>query len=501
MEEIIKKRYELPMGIEDVRNNIRANIQTAARSFVAVGFYLKRAREDRLYEEAGFSSVWDFAREEFGISRSTATRYMAVNDRFSADGNSPNLAAEYQAYNQSQLIEMVTMTGEQLEQVTPDMTVRELREMKQEEETDPEETQIVGQMEITDFPECMPEPAESTSLPEIVVPAIEIPLSDLTAMTAEEPENNPEVCATSHTEEELKPKIKNTMEPEIREQYCDAFARKLITEFRNWFLKDFDGRVTDVRSSEVELKKRFTGTWYFLDPVTGGNAHINLFSDYIQIWSRDGQCLGNTEWFYLCGAIQAMWNITAMEDAAKMQQNEKEPTDTELLHEMLEKEKSFLEDMIKVDKLEPLPSKLLRKKKILVAALAGMLCDLEEPEVPEEPEQPELPLMKNNEQRKEWLRNYQSWGLWYTDEHIGCRYYKYDFNNGARLIAEEYSDYNKLAKEECVSSYMHLVGGPEPPKHPVYRCGKWTRHETYNRFPNSETELVEFLKEIQKGKA
>lgn len=103
MEEIIKKRYELPMGIEDVRNNIRANIQTAARSFVAVGFYLKRAREDRLYEEAGFSSVWDFAREEFGISRSTATRYMAVNDRFSADGNSPNLAAEYQAYNQSQL--------------------------------------------------------------------------------------------------------------------------------------------------------------------------------------------------------------------------------------------------------------------------------------------------------------------------------------------------------------------------------------------------------------
>ena len=499
MEEIIKKWYELPMGIEDVRNNIRANIQTAARSFVAVGFYLKRAREDRLYEEAGFSSVWDFAREEFGISRSTATRYMAVNDRFSADGNSPNLAAEYQAYNQSQLIEMVTMTGEQLEQVTPDMTVRELREMKQEDTVEPEETQIVGQMEISDFPEYMPEPAESDNLPEIVVPAIEIPLSDLAAVTAEEPEDSPEVCATSHTETE--PKIKNPIEPEIRRQYCEAFARKLITEFKDWFLKDFHGRVTDVCNSEVELKKRFTGTWYFPDPVTGGNAHINLFPDYIQIWSRDDQCLGNAEWFYLCAAIQRMWNVIAMENAAKAQQNEKEPTDTELLHEMLEKEKSFLEDMIKVDKLEPLPSKLLRKKKILVAALAGMLCDLEEPEVPEEPEQPELPLMKNNEQRKEWLRNYQSWGLWYTDEHIGCRYYKYDFNNGARLIAEEYSDYNKLAKEECVSSYMHLVGGPEPPKHPVYRCGKWTRHETYNRFPNSETELVEFLKEIQKGKA
>lgn len=528
MEETIKKWYELPMGLEDVRSSIRANIRTAARSFVAIGFYLKRAREDRLYEEAGFSSVWDFAREEFGISRSTATRYMAVNDRFSADGNSPNLATEYQAYNQSQLIEMVTMTGEQLEQVTPDMTVRELREMKQEDTVEPEETQIVGQMEISDFPEYMPEPAESDNLPEIVVPAIEIPLSDLTAMTVEEPENNPEVCATSHTEEELKPKIKNTMEPEIREQYCDAFARKLITEFRNWFLKDFDGRVTDVCSSEVELKKRFTGTWYFLDPVTGGNAHINLFSDYIQIWSRDGQCLGNTEWFYLCAAIQAMWNITAMEDAAKMQQNEpercensseeetpmtpeepEETSDTELevsqpaeydrqtLVRMIGDTEEFLEQMR--DYWMQNQPHTYTKYAMQLQAYKNLLADMDKADQEPEAEQPELPVMRNNDQRKEWLRNYQSWGLWYADEHIGCRYYKYDFDNGARLIAEEYSAYNEVVKNDLVFSYLHLVGGPEPPKHPMYGYGKWERHETYNRHPDSETELVEFLKEIQKG--
>lgn len=125
---------------------------------------------------------------------------------------------------------------------------------------------------------------------------------------------------------------------------------------------------------------------------------------------------------------------------------------------MLEKEKEFLDEMIKVDKVEPLPPKLLRKKKILVAALAGMLCNLEEPE-PEEAKQPALPVMKNNDQRKAWLRDYQSWGLWYTDEHIGARYYKYDFENGARLIAEEYSNYNKFTGEDYTSSYLHLVGG------------------------------------------
>ena len=54
----------------------------------------------------------------------------------------------------------------------------------------------------------------------------------------------------------------------------------------------------------------------------------------------------------------------------------------------------------------------------------------------EKPEtvQPGLPLMKNNDQRKEWLRNYRAWGLWYEDEHIGAKYYKYDFENGAWLI-------------------------------------------------------------------
>lgn len=525
MEETIKKWYELPMGLEDVRSSIRANIRTAARSFVAIGFYLKRAREDRLYEEAGFSSVWDFAREEFGISRSTATRYMAVNDRFSADGNSPNLATEYQAYNQSQLIEMVTMTGEQLEQVTPDMTVRELREMKQEDTVEPEETQIAGQMEISDFPEYMPEPAESDNLPEIVVPAIEIPLSDLAAVAAEEPEDSLEICATSHTETE--PKIKNPIEPEIRRQYCEAFARKLLTEFKDWFLKDFHGRVTDVCNSEVELKKRFTGTWYFPDPVAGGNAHINLFPDYIQIWSRDGQCLGNTEWFYLCAAIQATWNVIAMENAAKAQQNEQEccensseedkpvipkeseeTPDTES-EEPIEYDRKALLWMIgkATELLEQMREYWIQnqphtytKHAMQLQAYKNLLADMDKADQEPEAEQPELPIMRNNDQRKEWLRNYQSWGLWYADEHIGARYYKYDFDNGARLIVEEY-DMCSSYSGSYTSSYLHLVNGPEPPKHPGYGCGKWTRHETYNRFPNSETELVEFLKEIQKGKA
>ena len=277
-----------------------------------------------------------------------------------------------------------------------------------------------------------------------------------------------------------------------------------------------------VTESEKQLKERFKGTWYFSDPVQDGTAHINLFSDYIQIWDGIGKCLGNTEWFYLCASIQSMWNVMALENAAKVQQNEEtccengseeepeeattsqreeiaEPTDVNLLRGMLEREKGYLEEMIEVDKVEPLPSEMIRKKKILVAALAGMLCDLEQPE-PEEPEQPALPIMKNNDQRKAWLRDYHSWGLWYTDDHIGARYYKYDFENGARLIAEEYIQHNEFTGLDYEASYLHLVGGPQPEPHPSGAYGRWQRHETYSRYPDSETELVEFLKALQRGK-
>lgn len=160
------------------------------------------------------------------------------------------------------------------------------------------------------------------------------------------------------------------------------------------------------------------------------------------------------------------------------------------------KQMSDLRQQLKPDKAErEIPDAVITRQQMTVAGLR-LLQDLIENS--KQPEQPPLPEMKNNDQRKEWLRNYKSWGLWYTDHHTGVRYYKYDFSNGARLIAQEYDPEPQKSSwwvptESC---YMHLVGGPEPASKD--KVPKWTYHEKYNRFPNSETELVEFLKEVQK---
>lgn len=96
--------------------------------------------------------------------------------------------------------------------------------------------------------------------------------------------------------------------------------------------------------------------------------------------------------------------------------------------------------------------------------------------------------LENDDQRKEWLRNYKEWGVWYTDDNIGCTYYKHDFTNGARLIAETYLIPAAKWQPEHEECYLHLVGGPKPPNN------EWEWHQVYTKYPDTEAELIEFLK-------
>ena len=175
------------------------------------------------------------------------------------------------------------------------------------------------------------------------------------------------------------------------------------------------------------------------------------------------------------------------------------PTDVEIIGYLYDEERR-LKEFLETEKEDPgLPHMAILKQQLIVGGLRIIKNLVEDcKEEPEESEQPPLPIMKNNDQRKEWLRNYKSWGLWYEDKNVGIKYYKYDFANGARLIVEEFAP-DPSEKSQWYTPgerhYMHLVGGPKP----EYKNDKgWNYHSRYNKYQNSETELVEFLKEIQK---
>lgn len=175
------------------------------------------------------------------------------------------------------------------------------------------------------------------------------------------------------------------------------------------------------------------------------------------------------------------------------------PTGVEIIGYLYDEERR-LKEFLETEKEDPgLPHMAILKQQLIVGGLRIIKNLVEDcKEEPEESEQPPLPIMKNNDQRKEWLRNYKSWGLWYEDKNVGIKYYKYDFANGARLIVEEFAP-DPSEKSQWYTPgehhYMHLVGGPKP----ECQNGKgWNYHSRYNKYQNSETELVEFLKEIQK---
>lgn len=142
--------------------------------------------------------------------------------------------------------------------------------------------------------------------------------------------------------------------------------------------------------------------------------------------------------------------------------------------------------------------KRTRKQKVLIVALDLLIHNLRVTDngYKRKVDQPELPKFKNNDQRKEWLRNYKDWGLWYTDRNIDVNYYKYDFADGSRLVVAEYqnriNEWNGKEKED--EYYFHLLEKNKK----TYGDGK-LYDKQYMNATDSETYLVEFLKNLQKN--
>lgn len=143
------------VSLEDAEVFIRSNLQSAVRSVIATGFYLKHIRDNELYLEAGYKNINEYAMDRFGLSASATSRYITRNTRFSRGGNSPLIDDRFKDFSKSQLQEMLGMSDEQLEQITPDMTVREIRSMARPKEVP--YIEIPGQTELKEIPGFMPE--------------------------------------------------------------------------------------------------------------------------------------------------------------------------------------------------------------------------------------------------------------------------------------------------------------------------------------------------------
>lgn len=131
MDEIEKKEeWYLNIDYREAKEIIRNKLQGMTQNFIGIGFYLRQIKETEGFRKDGYESIYEIAEDQYGIKRSTAIRWMQMNEKFSQGGYSPFLDSGYKDFGKSQLQEMLYLDSEQLEEVTPEMTVREIRRFR-----------------------------------------------------------------------------------------------------------------------------------------------------------------------------------------------------------------------------------------------------------------------------------------------------------------------------------------------------------------------------------
>lgn len=120
------------------KEDIRQKLAETAGNFVYIGYRLKQIRDSGMY--GGEADIFAFAQKEYGLGKSTVSRFIAINGRYSEGGNSLELKEEFRGFSSSKLAEMLTLPDSEIGLVTEKTTIREIRELKTFNSQMPEES-------------------------------------------------------------------------------------------------------------------------------------------------------------------------------------------------------------------------------------------------------------------------------------------------------------------------------------------------------------------------
>lgn len=508
------------VSLEDAEVFIRSNLQSAVRSVIATGFYLKHIRDNELYLEAGYKNVNEYAMDRFGLSASATSRYITRNTRFSRGGNSPLIDDRFKDFSKSQLQEMLGMSDEQLEQVTPDMTVREIRSMARPKEVP--YIEIPGQTELKDIPGVMPEErtesfeastAELFDVEEdenMVHPVAGKPISQEIPVAELMEEEDAEIATLQLLPEETAANEQRNEPVEAAEKqqmghclYRPEYACSLPEEYMHR-----SGSGTDcaheccwecVKHGECKLECNSSanrpeveeGQHWPKTCITGKSKYGNCNCCGANGVKCCAECKEDCN--CRCGWLDETEEeiATSQTDTEASENEMKERTDMEILRELLERKKQLLSKCLRAPGIDK-SDEHIRMQKLEVGALASMLCELEDlEEKKDRPKQPELPPLRNNDQRAAFIDTYETWPLWIDNQETGERYYRYDLQDGTSFVIKTYHSMLYDWKADVAMRYKEGYGANEEY---LLEPRKFFRDCRANR-----TTLIEKLKEIQKG--
>lgn len=119
-----------------------ADLTDIRRYYIRLGFHLEEFSRCEYYKDFGFANLEEFCEKNLGLDKGAVSRCINVYRTFNASvspsfvngieikGSSMELSNKWEEYSYSQLCEMLPLTPEQRKNVTPDMSVKQIREYK-----------------------------------------------------------------------------------------------------------------------------------------------------------------------------------------------------------------------------------------------------------------------------------------------------------------------------------------------------------------------------------
>nr|DAM65996.1 MAG TPA: Protein of unknown function (DUF3102) [Inoviridae sp.] len=120
---------DISEGAKGSYEYIKNDIQDIKTRYIALGFHLSEFDRNEYYKEFGYSSLDSFVLANFNIDNKNLSRILSVYNKF-GEPYKMFISEKYSSYSYSQLSEMVTLKEDDLKNITPAMTIRDIREYK-----------------------------------------------------------------------------------------------------------------------------------------------------------------------------------------------------------------------------------------------------------------------------------------------------------------------------------------------------------------------------------
>lgn len=122
-------------------------LKQSAESFVRIGYLLKVARDTDILKESGYSSVNEFAWNEYKLEKSQVSRFIRINDEFSEGGYSAVLQEQYRGMGYAKLAIMLTLPAAVNEELLGNYSKAEIQTVKEEVEAEKTISELEVMME------------------------------------------------------------------------------------------------------------------------------------------------------------------------------------------------------------------------------------------------------------------------------------------------------------------------------------------------------------------